>query len=46
MNTKKRIEWEVLVFKVSDESTLSNLEANVNYEFNEEYQFLWVPKFE
>jgi hypothetical protein len=37
--SKKGMEWEVL-FKVSDESTLSNLKATVNYEFNEEYQFL------
>jgi hypothetical protein len=35
---KKELEWEVLVFKVSDESILSNLKA-VNYEFNEEYLF-------
>jgi hypothetical protein len=25
---------------------LSNLEANVNYEFNEEYHLFWIPKFE
>jgi hypothetical protein len=45
MNTKK-MEWEVLVFKVSTNQSLSNLEANVNYEFNEEYPPLWIPKFE